>query len=387
MNKNYFYQKKYLANTYINRGITLTHGEGVYLLDDDNNKYLDMMSNYGVNLLGYNHKSLLKVQDQISRLITLHSSFNNDMRGEALNKLINKVGHNLKYAYFANSGTEAIEAALKFAILTTKRHKFIAFDNAFHGKTLGSLSAIGTQKYRQAFENVLSDVIHIPYNDLKSLKKVISTKIAAVIIEPIQGEGGVIIPEANFLKSVETICNENNILLIVDEIQTGLGRTGNFLTIDEAGITPDILTLGKGLAGGLPVGVTLINSKVNNALSKGIHSSTFGGNPLVATGILSTLDYLNEELFKHVRNVGAYLLKKLQTIETPNILNIRGKGLMIAIDLDPQMNRDLILKNLQQHKVLAIPAGKNAVRLLPPLIITKKEIDIFLTIFKGAITK
>ncbi len=371
-------QKKFLVDTYINRGITLVSGKGVYLFDEKGNKYLDFMTNYGVNILGHSHPKIIKaLKDQIDKFIVLHSSFANDIRIKAAQRLIKRVGGNISRVYFSNSGAEAIEAAIKFAAFVTGKKHFISCKNSFHGKTLGALSATGEEKYRSPFKPLLWDFTHIPYNDTATLEKSITAETAAFIVEPIQGEAGIYIPDSTFLKRVKEICDMNNVLLIIDEIQTGCGRTGIFLASQSASwrtkINYDIVCLGKGIAGGIPVGITLVSENISLLITKGINTSTFGGNPLACAGITATLDLISDDVLKHVNKMGNYFINKLKEINSDLIKDVRGKGLMIGIEVREKRNE--ILKMLQQEFVLAIPAGENVIRFLPPYIIETAHID------------
>lgn len=373
--KNYqFLQQKYLVNTYVNRGVTFVRGEGVYLVNENGKKYLDMMSNYGVNIFGHVNKEITdQITKQLKTLTTLHGSFNNDKRAEASEVLIKRCGLTYKFVYWSNSGAEANEAALKFAVATTGKKKIIACENGYHGKTLGTLSVTAGEKYRKPFLPLLWNVVFIKHNNIEALEKVIDKNTAAFIVEPIQGEGGIYVPDKNYLTKVREICNKNNVLLIIDEIQTGMGRTGSLLSIQKTGVEADILTLGKGLAGGIPVGATLVNQKIGNAIFKGLHTSTFGGNPLACAGVMATLNKMDDQLLKHVTEMGTYFIKKLKSIKSPTILDVRGQGLMIGVDV--KEDRNGLLKKLQGEKILAIPAGETVVRFLPPFIIEKKHID------------
>ena len=380
--KNYqFLQQKYVVNTYVNRGVSFVKAEGIYLIDENGKKYLDMMSNYGVNIFGHVNKEITdQITKQLKTLTTLHGSFNNDMRAEASELLIKRCGLSYKFVYWSNSGAEANEAALKFAVATTGKKKIIACENGYHGKTLGTLSVTAGEKYRKPFLPLLWNVVFIKHNNIQILEKVVDKNTAAFIVEPIQGEGGIYVPDKNYLTKVREICNKYGVLLIVDEIQTGMGRTGSLLSIQKAGIEADILTLGKGLAGGIPVGVTLVNQKIGNAIFKGLHTSTFGGNPLACAGVMATLNKIDSRLLKHVTEMGSYFIKKLKSIKSPSILDVRGQGLMIGVDV--KKDRNDLLKKLQGEKILAIPAGETVVRFLPPYIVEKKHIDETVNKFK-----
>lgn len=367
-------QKNHMVETYVNRGITFLKGEGCYLLDTSGEKYLDLMTNYGVNIFGHAHPQIIrKLKEQLDKLITLHCSFSNDARGVAAEKVVMRCGKGLRKVYFSNSGAEAIEAALKFAVLATGKKKFISCYGSYHGKTLGALSATSNKKYKVPFEPLLWDFTFIPYNNLNFLEDLMDDSFSAFIVEPIQGESGVNIPNKGFLREAKKICENKGVIMIVDEIQTGTGRTGSFLASEDEIDSYDIVCLGKGLAGGLPVGATLVSKKISDKIKKSIHTSTFGGNPLVCAGIIATIDLLNEEFLSHIREIGDYFFNRLREIKSELVVGVRGRGLILGMEVKEK--RDLILKLLQNRKILAIPAGENVVRFLPPYIIEKEQID------------
>jgi acetylornithine/LysW-gamma-L-lysine aminotransferase len=390
-------QYKNLVSTYPFRGLKLVRGEGTYLYTEDNERYLDMMSNFGVNVLGYSHLRLNKIlHEQIDRLTVLHSSFSNDMRSEALVKLRNRFNQsgfsNIKRFYFANSGAEAVEAALKFALLSTGRDKILAPINDYHGKTFAALSATtsGGGKYKKPFKKYLIDTDHFDFLDIDQLSEIISDEYAALIIEPIQGEGGIIIAKRDKLIEVSRLCKENGVILIVDEIQTGVGRTGKFLNIeyiDDETFRPDIVCLAKGIGGGVPVGVTCISEEINSKIPKGVQTSTFGGNPLAMAGIKATLDLIDKDFLSRVRDKGQFLINSLKDLVpgSRDIREVRGEGLMIGIEFHDTDKATDVLKKLQGQKVLAAPSSSNTIRLLPPLIIEKVDIEMFIKVFKKVI--
>jgi len=384
--KDYRYlQSKYVVPSYANRGLTLVKGKGVYLFDDTGNKYLDLMSNYGVNIFGYNNAQINKaIINQIKRLLTLHGSFTSDIRAEASEKLVKRCGEAYGKVYWSNSGAEAIDAALKFAALSTNRKKFVSAKNSFHGKTLGALSATGIEKYRKAYEPLLWQFVQVDYNEADQLKNAVDEKTAAVILEPIQGEAGIIVPEKGYLKKARAICDEIGCLLILDEVQTGVGRTGWFLASHADSVRADLVCLGKGLAGGLSVGATIMINELAKKIPKSSQTSTLGGNPLVCAGVLATLESLDEKTLLHIQKTGRYLINSLKSIKSDLIVEIRGEGLMIGIQVGK--DRDRILKALQSNGVLAIPAADSVVRFLPPYIIGKKDIDDAVSIFEKALT-
>ncbi len=379
-------EKNYLVSSYPNRGITFVGGDGAYLINEKGEKYLDLGSNYGVSIFGYSNKYIKsELIKQIYKLINLHGSFNNNIRSKVAELLLKRCGGKLAKVFFSNSGTEAIETAIKFARLKTGKSHFISTKGAYHGKTLGALSATSGDKYRKPFVPLLWNFAQVKFGDLNDLKSHISEKTAAVIIEPVQGEGGINIPPENYLKSVEKICREKNILLIVDEIQTGVGRIGEFLACQKFDIEPDILCLGKGLAGGIPIGATLISESIATAIPLQIHTSTFGGNPLACRGIIAVLAQLNKKRLDYVQEIGKYFLRKLQKIKHSKVIDIRGIGLMIAIEFKDNVTP--ILKALQRQQIIAIPAGSNIVRFLPPFIISKREVDRAVSVINKVIAE
>lgn len=367
-------QQHFTVPTYVNRGLTFVRGEGIWLYDIEDNKYLDLMSNYGVSILGHTHPVLTTgLHKQLDRIVTLHSSFGNDARATAAKMLVKKSGGELTQVYFSNSGAEAVEAALKFAVLTTGKKRFIAAEHGYHGKTLGALSATAGDKYKSPFVPLLWSFDTVPFGDIAAIEKTLTSETAAVILEPIQGEGGIYPPPKEYLKQVRALCDKHGTLLIIDEIQTGCGRTGSFLASHRVHISYDIVCLGKGLAGGIPVGATLVSKNVAGNIPKHIHTSTFGGNPLACSGIAATLGLLTDELMEHVRNVGSYFVTRLQSIDSPTIKEVRGAGLMLGLEVTQK--RDIILKQLQDEHILAIPASESVIRFLPPYIIEKRHVD------------
>ncbi len=360
---------------YPDRGLTFVEGDGVYLTEAGGGRYLDLTSGYGVAISGYGHPRLREcLERQLHRLPTLHGSFANDTRAKAARALLSRCGGGLAGLVFSNSGAEANEAALKFAALATGKKRFVACRGGYHGKTLGALSATDGAQYRRAFEPLVWDFRFVPYGDAGALAVAIDDQTAAFIVEPIQGESGVRLPPAGYLRQAAHICRSRGVLLIVDEIQTGTGRTGTFLASQPEGLSADILTLGKGLGGGLPVGVTLVTAEVAQAIPKGAHTSTMGGNPLAAAGVLATLEFLDEARLAYITELGKYFLDSLNSLAGPLVKDIRGRGLMIGLEV--ACSRDAVLKALQKERVLAIPAGDSVIRFLPPYILEKTHVDI-----------
>lgn len=374
--------KNYLITSYPDRGVVFEKGEGIYLIDREGKRYLDLGSNYGVSVFGYNHPRIIPALiDQMGKLITLHGSFGSQVRNTAAKELVKKCGGKMSRVFFSNSGSEAIEGALKFVKLASGKSKFVALSGSYHGKTLGALSATSGDKYRDSFKPLIWEFSHVSINDNKTLDTQLTSDTAAFILEPVQGEGGIHLFSKEDIFFVQKLCKERNILIIVDEIQTGVGRTGTFLASEQYGLEPDVVCLAKGIAGGIPVGVTLVSEEIAQKIPIHVHTSTFGGNPLACAGILAVLkEFEDGRLLKHITGIGEYFLSKLKQLEHPKIKDTRGIGLMLAIELFE--NATPILKALQMEKFIVIPAGSNIVRFLPPYLITKKEIDTTMNVLK-----
>jgi [amino-group carrier protein]-gamma-(L-lysyl/L-ornithyl)-L-glutamate aminotransferase len=370
----------FLLNTYPFRGLNLVKGKGAYLVDSQGNEYLDLMTNYGVNIFGYSNQKLKQsLIDQIQTLPTLHCSFANPVRAQAAKALVQRAGGRIKKVYFANSGTEAVEAAIKFALKASGKNKIVAMKNSYHGKTLASLSVTYAQKYRKGLSCLL-DVSFADFGNLNSLKNNLKDDVAALILEPIQGESGIIIPTKGYLEKVANPCQLRGIILILDEIQSGVGRTGHFLASQADNIEADIVCLGKGLAGGIPIGITLVSEAIAKAIPKAFHTSTFGGNPLACQGILQILELLNEDCLASIKANGQYFIQRLRQIKSKNIVEVRGKGLMIGVEVN--VDRNSILQALQKEKILACPAGDRVVRFLASYIINRQQIDLAVETFE-----
>lgn len=366
-------ETEHSAGTYAKQPLVIVRGQGASLFDADGVEYLDCSSGHGVANLGHAHPKIAEaLYQQASTLITLFESFPNDKRAELMMKLTLLVD-GLDRVFLCNSGTESVEAAFKFARLSTGRKNIVAAMRAFHGRTYGSLSATYNKKYRDGFEPFVPGFSHVAYNNIEALDKAVTEETAAAILEVIQGEGGVNPASAEYIQAARRICDERGALLIVDEIQSGFGRTGKMFAIQHFDVMPDILTCAKSLAGGVPMGAVLIGHKVKN-LAPGVHGSTFGGNPLACAAAIAALGVIDEEdLARQALVKGAYLMDKLRRIESPNIREVRGKGLMIGIELKEKVAP--YIKELQDRKIIALNAGMTVVRLLPPLVISYGQID------------
>ncbi len=366
-------ENKHTSGVYAKQTLTIVRGQGASLFDVDGVEYLDCSSGHGVANLGHAHPKIAEaIYKQASTLITLFETFPNDQRAMLMEKITALVP-GLNRVFFCNSGTESVEAAFKFARISTGRKNFIAAMRAFHGRTYGSLSATFNKKYREGFEPLLPGVSHVAYNNIEALDKAVNEETAAVILEVVQGEGGVYPATAEYIQAARRFCSERGALLIVDEIQTGFGRTGKMFAIQHFGVTPDLLTCAKSLAGGVPMGAVLIGKNVKN-LTPGVHGSTFGGNPLSCAAANAALDIMkDEDLPGQAEAKGAYLVEKLRKIESPNIREVRGMGLMVGIEMKQKVTA--YIKALQEKKIIALNAGMTVIRLLPPLVITYEQID------------
>lgn len=366
-------ETKHTSGTYAKQPLVIVRGQGALLFDADGVEYLDCASGHGVANLGHaNPKVAEAIYKQASTLITLFESFPNDKRAELMKKLTSLVD-GLDRVFLCNSGTESVEAAFKFARISTGRKNIIAAMRAFHGRTYGSLSATFNKKYREGFEPLVPGFSHVAFNNIEALEKAVNEETAAVILEVVQGEGGVYLATTEYIQAARRICDERGALLIVDEIQTGFGRTGRMFAIQHFGVTPDILTCAKSLAGGVPMGAVLIGQRVKN-LTPGVHGSTFGGNPLSCAAAVAALGVIEEEdLPRQAMVKGAYLVDRLRQIQSPNIREVRGKGLMVGIEMKQKVAP--YIKELQEKKIIALNAGMTVVRLLPPLVITYGQID------------
>ena len=366
-------ENKYTSGTYAKQSLVIVRGQGASLFDADGKEYLDCSSGHGVANLGHAHPKVAEaLYKQANTLITLFESFPNDQRAMVMQKLTSLVA-GLERVFLCNSGTESVEAAFKFSRISTGRKNIVAAMRAFHGRTYGSLSATYNKKYREGFEPLVPGFSHVAYNNIEALDKAVNEETAAVILEVVQGEGGVYPANAEYVQAARRICDERGALLIVDEIQTGFGRTGKFFAIEHFGITPDLLCCAKSLAGGVPMGAVLIGKNVKN-LTPGVHGSTFGGNPLSCAAANAALDVIKEEdLAGQAEAKGKYLMEKLKTIKSPNIREVRGLGLMVGIEMKQKVAP--YIKALQEANIIALNAGMTVIRLLPPLVITYEQLD------------
>ena len=366
----------YFINTFTRQPIVLDHGEGVKVTDIDGKEYLDMFAGIAVNALGHNHPKLVKaIQDQAEKLIHISSIYYNEPALVYAKKLIDKT--NFDRIFYANSGAEANEGAIKLAVKYTGKSEIISTIESFHGRTSMTLAATGHEDYQEPFKAILpKGFINVEYNNIEALKEAVNENTAAIIVEPIQGEGGVNVPDKEYLKEIEKICNENDIVFIVDEVQTGFGRCGTLFAHELFDVKPDIMTMAKGIGGGVPMGGILATEKVASAFVPGDHGTTFGGGPLVCAAANAVLDVFEEEnILDNVNEVGDYFIEELKKLDKEIIADVRGKGLMVGLELT-KPGAEYVDKFREAGFLINCTAG-NVLRFVPPLIITKADIDEF----------
>lgn len=365
------------VGVYKKRPLRIVRGSGATLEDVDGRQYIDCAAGIGVANVGHAHPRVVAaLAEQAARLITCPELFANDTRVAYLERLVAVLPQGLDRVLLCNSGTEAVESALKFARLATGRVEIVAALRGFHGRTMGALSATWEPHYREPFAPLVPGVRHVRYNDAAALGEAVGPDTAAVILEVIQGEGGVRVADDAYLREARRLCDERGALLILDEVQTGFGRTGRLWACEHAGVTPDILCLAKGIAGGVPMGATCVGPRVPS-LPAGTHGSTFGGNPLACAAALATLDILRDErLPERAAESGAYLRERLDRLaaHAPRIREARGRGLMLGIELREHVYPTL--DRLAERGVLALNAGPYVIRLLPPLVIERAQLDV-----------
>ena len=369
------------SGAYGKRPTALVRGQGVYVWDSDGKRYLDATSGQGVAALGHCHPAVVAaVSAQASRLVSIHESFYNDRRAELYTLLDSVTPADLSRFFLCNSGAEAIEGALKVAKLLTGRNGIVAAKRAFHGRTTGALSMTWTPKYRKPFQQWLPTVEHIAYNDIAAAVAAIRPETAAVVIESVQGEGGVHPADNDYLQALRERCDRTGAMLILDEIQTGFGRTGKWFGFQHAGIVPDIIAVAKAIGGGLPMGAVCWRA-AHGPIGRASHGSTFGGNPLACAAAIATLSIIRDQnIVEQVSSNGNWLINELRDLELRSVRAVRGRGLMVGLELRGRVTP--VLKALQEQGVLALPAGLNTLRLLPPLIISRDELRLVIEAIK-----
>ena len=376
-------EEKYLLHTYDRHPILLTHGKGAYLYDENDEKYLDFLSGIGVMALGYSHPAITKVlKDQAGKLVHCSNLFYTEFPSALAQKLVKLSG--LGRAFFSNSGTEAWEGALKIARAVAsgkglkKRTKFLALENSFHGRTMGSMATTFTEKYRKPFAPVMPGVTFVKFDDVEDLKKKFDDDVCAICIETIQGEGGIHPVSREFMKTARELTQKSGALLVLDEIQCGLGRTGKMFAYQHYGVKPDVVTLAKPLANGLPLGAILVTEEVAGAIHPGMHGTTFGGGPLACAVALEVLRVMEDEkILSHVKEVGGYFLDLLQQLDVRHkcIVDVRGVGLMTGVELDSADLAKAVQKAMLANKIIINRTHETVLRFLPPFIVTKKQVE------------
>ena len=374
--------------TYQRFPITVVRGSGALLWDDHGTEYIDCMGGYGVAIVGHCNPDVVNaIKKQAETLITCHGSLYNDRRAEFLEKLAASSPHGLDAAYLSNSGAEAVEVAIKLAKKFTGKKGMIAMKGGYHGKTSGALSATWSKKYKEPFEPLLPNFKHVDYGSLEAIEAEVDGETGAIILEPIQGEGGIIVPHDGYLQSVRELCDKRGLILIADEIQTGLGRTGKMWAAENWKVVPDIMTVAKGLAGGVPIGATVTRNEVLHSLKKGEQTSTFGGNPLACAAGSATLDFIKrEDIPDQARKKGERLLAGLTGIARRHKLprEARGMGMMLALEMRVDIQN--ILAQALVNRVIFTYSGRNVVRLLPPLVMTDGQIAQSLDVLEKAVS-
>ena len=377
---------KSMDNTVKPYNLLLSHGKGAILYDKKGKKYIDLLSGVAVNLLGYNNKKINRaILLQIKKYIHSSRWFYNENQEKLAKKISLATG--ASGVYFVNSGAEANEVAIKFArkwgiLKKNKAYKIITFKNSFHGRTIAALTATGQEKFHKYLHPLSPGFIYAEFNNLNDVKNKIDDEVCAILFEPVQAEGGVWIADKNFLSELSKICREKNILLISDEVQTGLGRTGKIFAYQHYGITPDIITTGKGLGGGLPLSCVAVNKKIFAILENGDHGTTMGGNPVACAAGNAVFDTISKRTFlNQVKQKGEYFLKKLKDIKSKRIKEIRGVGLLIGIELNE--NAAKYVKIGLKNGIILNSVKPAIIRIVPPLVISKKEIDKAVEIING----
>ena len=385
----------YIMNTYGRYPVVLRKGRGMKVWSSDGKEYLDFVAGVAVDVLGHCHpRVVVAIQKQAQRLIHVSNYYYIEPQIKLARLLVQ---HSFAdKVFFCNSGAEAIEAAIKLARkyakekISPERFEIITAEGSFHGRTYAALSATGQEKFHKGFEPLVPGFVHVPFNDIAALKNAVTEKTCAVLLEPIQGEGGVRVPSQDYLKQVRDLCNEQNLLFILDEVQTGMGRTGKLFAYEHYGITPDIMTIAKGLGGGVPIGAMLATDKVASGFQPGSHASTFGGNPLVCAAAVATIETLLEDGFilDQCKRMSKYFVEKLEELKTefPSIIKeIRGKGLLLGMAITEDA-APIVKACLEKGILINFTAG-NVLRFIPPLILQRRDIDQLIAVLHGIFLK
>jgi len=380
-------EKSLDTGVYTKHDLLLVRGQGARVWDAEGHEYIDCVGGYGVANLGHaNPEVVAAIKKQAETLLSTPQTLPTPMRGEFYRTLVSLLPPELNRVFPTNSGTEANEAAIKFAWAHTKRRKLVAAMRGFSGRTLGSLSVTWEPKYREPFMPLLGPVEFIPYNDVEALRRAVDEETAAVILEPVQGEGGVRPATPEFLQAAREVTWEKGALLILDEIQTGMGRTGRRFAFEHYGVVPDILTLAKALGGGVPIGAAVMREEVARSMPKGGHGTTFGGNPLAMAAGVAALRYLERtRLWERAAELGPWFMEKLREIPSPKVREVRGLGLMVGLELKEKA-APYIERLEKEHRVLTLQAGPTVIRFLPPLVIEKADLERVVEAVRAVLT-
>lgn len=379
---------KYLFQNYGRIDLAFTHGEGCYLYSTDGTRYLDLVAGIAVNALGYAHPDFVEaLQAQVARMTHVSNLYYVGEQAELAERIASITPGDLDRTLFVNSGAEANEGALKTAVRYTGRGKVLAALNGFHGRTSAALGATGQTKYQQSFEPLISDAYrYYEYGNPESVKSMVDKDTAAVIVEPIQGEGGVVTAPAEFFKTIRDVCDDTGALMVVDEVQTGIGRTGQWYGIQNFGVVPDIITMAKALGGGTPIGAVTTTDEVAKVMTPGTHGTTFGGNPLVCTAGCAVIDVMKRDgIVQHVRDMGTRWMADLREIKSDRIVDVRGYGLIIGIEMDTPETATMVQRFCRDNNVLVNVCHGKTVRIIPPLILDDEQKDLFTSLLSEAL--
>ena len=373
-----------LQGNYGKPAITLVKGKGIVVTDADGKIYMDFLGGIATNILGHAHPAIVKaVTKQVSTLSHVSNFYAHPNAIELAEKLTAMTGDKKAKVFFCQSGAEANEAALKLS-RRTGRVRVVAAQGAFHGRTMGALSLTGQPSKREPFLPLIKGVKHVPFGDIDAMRKAVSKKTAMVIIEPIMGEAGVIVPPADYLQQLRQLCDKNGSLLVIDAVQTGMGRAGDWFGYEYSGITPDVITLAKGLGGGLPLGAMIALGKAAELFQPGDHGSTFGGNPVTTAAAIATIDFIeSKQILNKVKKQGAHLIQELAII--PGVKEVRGAGLLMGIELESLKASD-VSDSMREAGVLVNAANATTIRIAPALIVSDTQIAKFISIFKKVIS-
>lgn len=377
-------------------GSVESNAEGWTITDSEGNKFIDCLGGYGMFAVGHKNPYVVQaVENELHSMPMCGKVLFNRQMADLAEKLAEITPGDLQYSFFVNSGTEAVEGCLKVARLATKRKKFVAAENAFHGKTMGSLTATGRDLYRDPFKPLLDGFTHVPYGDIAAMEQAVDEETAAVILEPVQGEGGIIVPPSGYLQQVRALCDKYGALLIADEVQTGIGRTGKWFGVDHENVKPDLMSCAKALGGGvMPIGAIIGTEKAWAGLIEApfLHTSTFGGNQMACAAGIATIDYIkNENLLERSSEVGAYFkagLEKIQTEFPEVIAEVRGRGMMLGIELTKEGAGGMLMSLMIDKKIIVAYTLNNpkVIRIEPPLIMPKDVVDYVLDEFRSAVS-